>query len=194
MAENYPTYLIPYRNLTIISEDDLDLSHHLGKWVKPDSPFRNADGKLDYSAIPLKRLPGCSSNKIPNSKPTDLYIEFKSEFAHLYKPHWIEGEDGLIPDNNHFERNENRNIFFIKIGDIHNLKDSYSHPTDKTKPVYSFIVKVIHKPLVSNYWHFELIIKSDSHQEIKSSDPKWREKICTTIMDEIQEKAIFELI
>jgi hypothetical protein len=52
--------------------------------------LKNADGKLNPSAIDTKRIPGFSTNKIPKSKRSDLNIFFAKEFAPKYLSGWQE--------------------------------------------------------------------------------------------------------
>lgn len=60
-------------------------------------------------------------------------------------------------------------------------------PDDNTKQVYSVsgIVKVVHDPLILNYWHVEMITKSFNESEIKNAKPKWSPKYFDSIMRNI---------
>jgi hypothetical protein len=73
----YPARLIPKKNYQLISEEMLDAAHLLAKWVDSNVQLRDEDGKLSQSAIDVKRIPGFSSNKIPDSVVSDLQIKFK---------------------------------------------------------------------------------------------------------------------
>lgn len=187
----YPVHLVPTNNLKIISQSELDLSDYLGKWVDGSVQLKDADGRLNAGAIDINRIPGFSTNKIPNSTVLDLSIEFEKQYSHLYIKSWHEGDDGIIPDVNHFQFNQDRNHYFLKIQDIQ-FSSEYFNPPDRTGTTYKYTVKVEHKPLVSNYWHFELVVTSPDHLIISASGA-WRRLICSGIRDRIQEKAVFNI-
>jgi hypothetical protein len=50
---------------------------------------------------------------------------------------------------------------------------------------------VVHKPLVANYWHFELAIDS-KHGKIEKVKSGWHKLVCSSIRDKVQEVAIFQ--
>lgn len=187
----YPLHLVPTKNLKTISQNELNISNYLGKWVDNAIELKDVDGKLNASAIDINRIPGFSTNKIPGSTIIDLNIEFDKQFSHLYIKSWHEGDIGIMPEDNHFQFNQERKHYFLRIADMQ-FTDEYLNPPDKTDIVYKYTVNVEHKPLVSNYWHFELTVTSPDHI-INNSSGAWRKLICSGIRDRIQEKAVFEL-
>ena len=188
----YPDHLIPNKDLKIIDNAEIDQSEHLGIWVRDDLTFKDPDGRLSQSAIDLSKIPSFSTNKIPDSVPNDLNIFFERDFISIYNVAWHEGEDGTIPENSHFSFVENRNHYFIKISNIDNFGDHYQNPPTDDSIQYEFIVHVVHKPLVSNYWHFELSITSPDHVIIDTKGA-WKKLICSSIRKQIQEKAEFSI-
>jgi hypothetical protein len=187
----YPNHLIPTKELLIISHEDIDKSHYIGVFVDRDKKLKDDDGYLNGGVIDLARIPGFSNNKIPNSIPEDLNIKFKPDFIKTYTAEWIEGEDGITPLNDHFEVNDRQHYFLI-ISDIDDYSDEYYNPPTDLSTHYVFTVRVIHKPLKANYWHFELLITSPNHK-IHRADPVWRNNICSAIRARIVRKAKFEI-
>ena len=51
----YPLRLVPLSQFSIISHQTLNNSHYLGKWVESSIPLIDEDGKLNPSAIDIKR-------------------------------------------------------------------------------------------------------------------------------------------
>jgi hypothetical protein len=188
----YPLRLLPKQDFTVLGDADINPDHFLGKWVVTFEGIQNEDGKLDASAIDLKRIPGFSSNKIPESLASDLNIAFNEGYPAIYNAPWSEGATALLPDDGHFQILKNRTHYFIKISEINGFSGSYYNPPDDNRTIYNFTVNIVHKPLMANYWHFEIFISSPDHK-IVSSDGKWRQLICSSIRDRIQEIAVFDL-
>jgi hypothetical protein len=163
----------------------------LGAWVSEDIALKDKGGKLDAGAIDLKRIPGFSTNKIPKSKKRDLYIRIKKEFEDRYLSEWLGKVDGKYPAEGEYEFLATRQLYFIRIGDFNNLSGEYQHPNDKNKKC-SFQLKVVHKPLMANYWHFEFHVNS-THGAILKTKADWQKVICAAIRGQVQEKAVFEI-
>lgn len=191
---NYPLHLVPTQNDTLIEIGETHNNHLLGIWVDSNVRLKDSDGKLSAGAIDLERIPHFSTNKIPNSIITDLNICFKSEVKDKYATLWDEGNNGIMPNENEFEFIDNRQHYFIKIEEIHNFIGEYINPPppDKKQKTYKFTLKIIHKPLVANYWHFEFIIYADG-QELKNAKGIWKQLLCSSIRDKIQEVAKFHI-
>lgn len=60
-------------------------------------------------------------------------------------------------------------------------------PADPTKSFYqvSGTVKLVHDPLVLNYWHVEMITKNFNDKEVKSASPVWTETFFKSIMSNV---------
>ena len=189
----YPAHLIPQKDLKIISP--IDPTHFLGKWVDSDVQLKESDGKLSPEAIDIVRLTGYSTNKIPSSQPLDLKIAFtvEKDFANSnYTCDWKEGEDGVTPPNNHWEVIENRQLFFIRISDIDGFSGQYFNPPDRPDKKFSFTVKVVHKPTKTNYWHFEFYVSNEDGAIERLNTKGWRKTVSSSIVNKIQEVAVFE--
>ena len=163
----------------------------MGVWVPDDIVLKDNGGKLDAGAINLKRIPGFSTNKIPKSKKWDLFIQIKEDFEEKYLAKWPGKTDGLYPGKGEYEFLVTRQLYFLKIGHFNNLSGEYAHPNDKNKK-FNFKLKVVHKPLMANYWHFEFQVDSD-HGTVVKTKAEWQRLICANIRGHVQEKAIFEI-
>jgi hypothetical protein len=189
---DYPLNLIPNPTLEIISPPNRD--HYLGVWVSADKPFKDSDGKLDAAAIDIARIPGFSTNKIPESKVSDLNICFIGDRARYFNyTSWNLGENGVMPTNEDFKTDEDRNNYFIQIYNISEFTDEYHNPPHDESKVYTFTVYVVHKPLIANYWHFELSVVSDANHNLAVNSGKWRGLVFSLIRDRVQDKAVFEI-
>lgn len=192
IAVRYPLRLIPTSEFKKISDTKSIQTHYLGKWVEGANLFKDEDGKLSPAAIEVKRIPGFSTNKILHSKKCDLNIQFIKEVSGIFNAGWEEGQAGLFPSLLDFQIDSTRKHYFVKISDIDGYTDKYHNPPGKTDDEFMFTVKVVHKPLMANYWHFELSIDT-AHGKIESAKSAWQKVICSSIRDRIQEKAIFKI-
>lgn len=188
----YPARLLAKQGDLLLSSKQIDGEHYLGKWVDAAIILKESDGKLSQEAIDVKRIPGFSCNKIPESTSFDLTIKFIDEFAHIYNADWQVGTDGIVPDDAHFQIIQDRQLYYFKVKNINGFTDTYQNPPDKTENKYVFTVVIVHKPLASNYWHFEFEIQSN-HNIIGNTSSAWKKLVCSTIRDRVQEIAVFEL-
>ena len=177
----YPLRLVPLSQFSIISHQTLNNSHYLGKWVESSIPLIDEDGKLNPSAIDIKRIHGFSTNKIPKSKRRDLSIVFNEDFLNIYTNQWIEGTDGVIPLKNHFEIDKTRQYYFIQISKIDGYNGTYHNPPNKIDVSFNFRVEIVHKPLVANYWHFEFKVIAENEEIDTINSKAWRKAICSSI-------------
>ena len=102
---SYPKRLIPTNQDKFIAINYLIEPHLLGKWLEDDLNLKDPDGKLNAAVVDLKRLPGFSTNKIPESRRSDLNFKIKDEFKGIYNAAWVEGTNGLRPSKECFEIN-----------------------------------------------------------------------------------------
>ena len=186
----YPDHLIPKSDFPIISLiDDAD---YICRWVDGKIQLKESDGKLNPGAIVVERIPGFSTNKIPHSIPSDLYIVFPKESLEKYGKEWQPGIDGEKPDEGEYSIDDTRNYFLVRTSDINKYAENYQNPQNPDE-LLSFTVYLIHKPLVSNYWHFELSVKDAQNNEIKNAGAKWKKSVCSTIRSRMQDTAVFEI-
>ncbi len=183
----YPKHLIPTEKSQIILSTAFNEGQRLAKWVAPGIQLKNTDGKLNPSAVEIKRIPGFSTNCIPYSKKEDLFIQFKTEYKEKFNSPWVSGGKGELPPNDSFEIDPTRGIYYIPILQIHGFKEKYNNPPDKIYPKYEFELKVCHKPLVANYWHFEFQVFDNNGDLIDNMKTGWRKLICSSIRDRLQE-------
>ena len=186
----YPSRLIPNKDFSFIvnfNDDDV-----LGHWVKDGTPLKLGNGKLDPTAVEIKRLHNYSINKIPHSDPADLKIGFVNctkERETLFETYWEPGIDGVTPENTEWQSVEERNLFFFKVLLLHGFTDDYTKAEKKGK----FKVSVKHKPILVNYWHFELEVSDmESGEVIENLEKKtWKKGIAGIITDKLVDIARF---
>ena len=170
----------------------MDNTHFLAKWVDANIILKDPDGKLNPSAIEIKRIPGFSTNKIPSSKPSDLDIEIKEDYKVQFLSPWTEGAHGKCPSKEEFIIDNTRQHYFLMIGNINGLVGQYENPPGKEDKKYKFELQVSHRPLECNYWHFEFIVIANG-VEITNANSGWKKLICSTVIDRIQEVSIFKI-
>jgi len=147
---------------------------------------------LNPSAIDIDRIPGFSTNSIPHSKKHHLFIKFNEDVKKTYNADWKEGNDGLYPTKESYEIVSTRKIFFIPLLKLHGYKGKYHNPPEKTdKAALEFTLKICHKPLVSNFWHFEFLVVDAAGNEIKGNGKGYRKTVYSSIRDKIQDIAVF---
>ena len=193
-TSTYPIHLVPQKDFKFIKE--VDKSDFLGKFVNPDVDLKDPDGTLSAEAIETKRLPGFSTNKLPHSLSSDLKIAFICEkgIKDNYTKEWNEGEEGICPDDAHWQLEEDRKIYYFRIGDIDGFSGDYQNPPTEKGDEYKFFVQVIHKPTMTNFWHFEFYISNDRKEAIDVlNDKGWRKTVSSAIRSKLQEIAVFEL-
>lgn len=191
MKRNYPQHLLPSKDHTLISTINLDSTHYLGKWVESEVTLKDADGKLSASAIEIRRIPGFSTNKIPESKKSDLKIKIKKDFEYPHLNNWVEGTVVERPKKTEFEIVNSRKCYFIPIGRINGFRGEYENVATKSNNKQEFELQVCHKPLNANYWHFEFKILANGI-EITNVSSAYKKLICSFITDHIQEIAVFD--
>src|SRR5258706_1649374 len=98
----YPMCLIPKSHYNLHGTGIND-NHFLGIWVDPSIRLKDEDGKLNLSAINIKRIPGFSTNKLPPTNKWYLNIQFKKEFSNPYLNEWNKDEDGVYPLRDHYD-------------------------------------------------------------------------------------------
>ena len=148
---------------------------------------------MDAGAIDIDRIPGFSTNIIPKSRKEHLFIDFKQDFKKEYTLEWNIGDSGLIPPKLSYDVLWERKRYFIPLLKIHGFKGKYNpHPNKENAPLIEFELKVVHKPLISNYWHFEFaIFGKDGEIKGASKGKGYRNTIYSSIRAELQEIAIF---
>jgi hypothetical protein len=189
-GSNYPLHLIPSIDAKIISE--IDEKHHLAVYVETNDeiPLVDAAGKLNRSLIkPV--IPGFSTNKIPSSLNSDLQIAFNDDVKKHYRQDWQEGVLCERPPNEHFHYVPTRKLYYLPIGQINNFTDKYRAPEAAIDS--RFRVRVVHKPLIANFWHFELEVLDAAETPIKYSTSVWKRPIFSVILDQIHNMAVFAL-
>lgn len=185
----YPPNLVPSPGLRIITHIDGD--HILGRSVSSEVVLKDEDGTLSSGAIEVEYLQGFSTNKIPSSNKADLFIEFTCEkdLKKEYLSDWLEGEDGITPEPDHWKYSE-KQLYFIKISGIDGYEDEFRHPDHKD--LIKYRVKVVHVPKKTNYWHFELRLEGGNGL-LKRIDKgkKWQHMIFGQIVQRIQSASYF---
>lgn len=129
-----------------------------------------------------------STNKIPESKAEDLFINFKNDQAkENHRTDWVPFTKVTIPNNNDFELQKPGNYFLFKIGDIDFFNSTFLNPNSNTNQ--SFTLEVKHKPTLSNYCH--CILFGNFHDpEFNNFPIRTREKIRKRIASEIKMELI----
>ncbi len=194
----YPQHLIPRKDLKFIHA--FDTSDRLGKWVEPEFELKDEDGRLSSSAVDVASLAGFSTNKIPSSHPKDLKINFvcDKEMRSRYLAPWQVGIDGLVPENEEWEYREDRQLYFFKAVDVDGLVGDFNNPPDKPNKKFEFTLRIVHKPTMTNYWHFEFLITTNETAEPrqikKMDDTGFRRVIGSKIIACLQETADFDLL
>lgn len=187
----YPLRLIPKKNDPLI--ESFFPNEYLVRGVNEKYALRDETGQLSALAIEEIRIPGYSTNKIPPSLSEDINIILLNTAKSLQP--WNPGDDVYMPEDNEFTINTNRQKFFIRIVDICGYEGKYPFPANEKKNKFNFIVSVIHKPLKSNYAHFELQISYfDSQNKSQSKTSKKSQKLINaTIRSKLIEIAQFNL-
>lgn len=176
--EMYPSHLVPVAGMKILI--DIDDSHYLGRWAIPttgDTIF-DANDKIKAEYIQTREFPRFSTNKLPPSKETDLLIQFNEDTKDKYQELWMEGNECAVPRNEEFILNNDRQIYYLKIGTFNNFSDKYTI----NDIVFKFRIEVVHKPIVANYWHFQFAIYKDDGSVLDKFESKgWHKSIRNSI-------------
>lgn len=144
----YPTRLIPTSKHKFIK--NINPEHYLCRWIDSSVEFKDSEGKLSAAAIETRRINKLSMNKIPHSVVEDIFIKIIDKY---YLKEWEEGKEGELVPQDKFEYDRDRNYFFLKVGDIEGLEGYFPYPGDADQFDYKFIIRVVHNPLISNFYH-----------------------------------------
>ncbi len=187
MPDEYPKRLIPTESHSKI--DTPDPTHLLCRWVAPGTTLKDSQGRLVAAAVESQRIPFLSTNKIPESELEDIEILLLKE---EHDVEWTVGEPGANVKSDDFKRISDRTFFLIRVGEIHNHKEKYAYPGGAAEKTLEFQVKVVHQPMLANYWHFILVILDANGQEVTYKGG-WRKAIISDIRDHIVRHARFSL-
>jgi hypothetical protein len=151
----YPANLIPQTTDLVITEANLNTTELLCRWVSANVILKDQTGSLNAEAIELRRLFDFSVNKIPPSIVDDIFIQMNDNEE--FNQSWEQGTPGRTPTEDEFFYDTTRQYFLFKISDIHLYAERYRYPINAVHKDYTFRVHAVHRPLISNISHFELL-------------------------------------
>jgi hypothetical protein len=162
-------------------------NEYLCRWVDLKIPIKAEAGGLNPDVFPKQsdRIYGLSVNKIPPSEAADICIKITNP---IFEIAWTEGQNGQCPSDTDFSI-EKRNYFFLKIGDLNNIRASYPFPANAETYNCTAIIQIVPRPLVANIAHFQIEVKFDD----AGASEKSRKILAGEIRQLITKNAIFEL-
>ena len=176
---DYPERLIPNPRNIIISESAL--TSHDGLWL-----VRHLDsGKAKFMESTHILIPSCieiqsghlgdlSNNLLGVFQPHDVYYGIESPYKMLYYSSWDEGSEGIIPQDGHYFKDENRGYYFIPIDRLKNSRIPYIDAQSHNTEIYHF--KILHTPTKCNYWHVSIRVYDDEDNAISDMNISERQK------------------
>ncbi len=173
----YPTELLPKANYKIIKTEELDKKQFLIRrsLVDGNNTF-NTLGIVRSDAIALepKDLYGLSNSLFGIF--IEKHLQYKQKGASLDK--WLPGNPVPLPHEIDFGLFDDAVPIYFKIIELHKSVFPYEKSeknNQKTKELRGACL-VVHKPVVANYWHFELSFIEENGSDIRRKDGTWREK------------------
>lgn len=147
---SFPKRLRPLRKRKILSINEKFIDNQmLARYHDINdggSIFLN--NQIDTSLIDYKRFPGLSCNYLPPSSCEDLKIIYHN--VELLKE-WLPENGEVEIDNSDFEIDNSREVYKFSMDSIIEEKLPYEID-DKSHWIE---IKIIHKPLVGNFFHCE---------------------------------------
>lgn len=176
----------PHNSIADIVDSESTLIHRV------DSTYPLlVDNRLNTEKlIKVERIPGLSHNRVPPSEISDVFILLRKK---IHKNEWwpgLETPKVRFWDYTLMKRKE-RSHFFVKAGDF-DFEDSYRNPYDAPNPEFTFRVRFVHKPTITNYSHYELEV-SNHEGVLINFKSKWKKLIGFSIREQFENKAFFEI-
>lgn len=151
---SYPDRLIPKRELVLLDGHQ----QHGRRFIRhfECEPGKQIDDYVDSNNIidpksvadPKKRVVDYSVNLNGDFLPEDVKFEIIQN-EHLYHADWETGRDGIKPNEEDYHINDDRTPLFFFVEDLYQFE---SLQIDGKK----IEVRIEHKPVNCNYWHFTL--------------------------------------
>ena len=155
----YPQHLLPKPNFKPIEWATWLENYYLVRHT-PDRDLKDPETgllRLDY-IIPehgTSQMKDFSTNLLGTFSKEDCFwkIEGHRKAYYLFEL-WLPGEEVAAPVwQEDFERDENRGMFFLRIGDIVEQEVPY---TIGGKDNFTAVCKLKHTPNRANFWHFSI--------------------------------------
>lgn len=181
---NYPLELLPKINYKKIITEELPEESVI---------IRTTDEKVildELGKIPEKYIVKSGSEKQVFDLSVNLYGVYKLEHIKIQvikgsglDEEWKEGDSCLTEvEQDKFEINENKDAIFFLVFDINNKEIPYQKEINGKTSDYEAICKVIHKPTVGNFWHFEVSYMEESGNIIQYGGSGWHKKLRSSII------------
>lgn len=167
----YPLRLLPKKNYKYINEDSLVGKDQYLIRFTPNKENINELGHIKDKEICPQRshLVGLSINLLGYFKVKDNYYGVSDE---KLRADWKKGKAGIRPTINQFFINNDRGYFILPFNIFHN----YPHPVEDKhlKEKLKYTAKLEHKPILANFWHFEVHWYNDEGIKVIRDEKKVR--------------------
>lgn len=181
---SYPLELLPKINYKKITTEELP---------KEAVIIRTTDEKVildELGKISDKYIVKSGSEKQVFDLSVNLYGIYKLEHIKIQPKkgsglddEWKEDDTCLTEvAQDKFEINENKEAIFFLVFDIHDKKIPYNKEINGQTSDFEAICKVIHKPTIGNFWHFEVSYKEESGNMIQYGGSSWQKKLRGSII------------
>jgi hypothetical protein len=173
----YPKELLPRRKYQLFSVEDLAEPSYLARRsLKNQNEFQDYIGDIRVEALvnPVEDFYGLSTNLLGVFHPKHLRVQITEDKKALFQ-YWHPG--AVTPKARNIKCTEDDSpVFYFQVGSLHNIQFPYEMFLPKGKGIIrqSGICKVIHKPMLVNFWHFELTVYDPVDGEIKKRDTAWK--------------------
>lgn len=183
----YPATLLPQTRFKRIVCDLSD--HHICR-ASPTRDFINpVTSKLFDEALFEKSMDffDYSTNHLGQFEVDFNFFSLCGNERKYFRAYWdFESEVKTPLYEQDFIYNNQKGIFYFKIGDIHKkiefpLESNAKNKADKLTAI------VKHTPSHSNFWHFSIRWIDGEDKEISANDSNWKNRIIATIRAKLQE-------
>lgn len=181
---SYPSELLPKSNYKKIITEELPQDSVI---------IRTTDEKVvldELEKIPEKYIVKSGSEKQVFDLSVNLYGVYRLEYIKIQPikgsgldNEWKEGDFCLTEvEQDKFEVQENKEAIFFLVFDIHNTEIPYKKEINGQTSDFEAICKVIHKPTVGNFWHFEVSYNEESGNIIQYGGSSWQKRLRSSII------------
>ena len=183
----YPERLIPQINYKFINIDDLpDKSYVLRHTASQD--IWDTLGKLKVdAALPFKRdIFGLSCNLLGIFTYDDIYLKVISK---KLEADWKEDESPQEVNTSDFSLAPERGGFFLKLSSFHGKQFPFNRPVSNIESEFQSTASFHHKPILCNFWHFELHFKDNEEKFIdRNKRNNWIKNFAESLRKSILKK------
>ncbi len=186
---SYPERLLPKSNYTYINVSELSENSYLLRHTNSQDIWDSLDKLKVDVAMPYeirRDFFGLSCNLFGIFIYDDIYLRVTTK---KLEANWEEGESPLKINTSDFTTAPQRGGFFIKLSSFHGKEFPFKRTVDNKESEFQSTASFHHKPILCNFWHFELHFKDNNGDFInRNKGNKWIKNFAESLRKSVLKK------